>query len=59
MSAPGDVSGLAAQIEVQLGDPEGGLAMAARAFDEVRTRYGVQTMVQAYERLYQQVLVPS
>lgn len=59
LSAPGDVSGLADQIEVQLGDPEGGLAMAARAFDEVRTRYAVQTMVQAYERLYQQVLVPS
>jgi glycosyltransferase involved in cell wall biosynthesis len=57
LCAPGDARGLAEQIAQLLDDPERGSALAARALHEVRLRYGVDTMVQMYERLYRQVVV--
>jgi glycosyltransferase involved in cell wall biosynthesis len=56
LCAPGDARGLAEQIAQLLDDPERGSALAARALHEVRLRYGVDTMVQMYERLYRQVV---
>jgi len=56
LCAPGDTTGLAGQIAQLLDDPERGSALAARALHEVRTRYGVDTMVQTYESLYRQVV---
>ena len=56
LCTPGDARGLAEQIGQVLDDPERGAALAARALHEVRLRYGVDTMVLMYERLYRQVV---
>jgi len=56
LSAPEDASGLARHIGNVLSAPELGRVMAGRSLQEVQNRYGVETMVQAYESLYRQAI---
>ena len=52
LSEPGDAGGLAAHIVELLSQPERRLNMATHGLYEVQTRYGVEAMVEQYERLY-------
>jgi glycosyltransferase involved in cell wall biosynthesis len=52
LSEPGDAGGLAAHIVELLSQPERRLNMATLGLHEVQTRYGVEAMVEQYERLY-------
>lgn len=56
---PGDAEDLARALKRLLGDPELSRKLGAAGPEHVATRYSAGSMVEAYERIYQEVLGPE